>query len=400
MQNRWNENEAKSYSRNPKGLRAYTSRLLGQEKDLVLQGGGNTSLKVDEMDKAGNTLPALFVKGSGWDLESIEETGFVTLSLDALLQMAQRTALSDSEMVQQQRLAMLDPQSPNPSVEAILHAIIPFRYVDHTHADAVLAIMNTKDGVEKIKEIYGDRYLIIPYVMPGFKLARKVYELTRNINWSRHKGIMLMNHGVFTFSDNARESYRRMIQIATKAEAHLEDQGAKISLAEPQAATPESLKQICQIVSDIRGLPVVINLDQSREAVGFSNHPELSKIATRGPLTPDHSIFAKRIPAILNNGFSQSIESYASEYQSYFERNANPELTRLDPAPRWAIWPGKGILSFGRDQSEAMAIADIARHTTKVIQLSEHLGDWKPLPESDIFEVEYWELEQAKLKKR
>lgn len=400
MQDRWNECEANAYSRNPKGLRAYTSRLLGQEKDLVLQGGGNTSLKIVELDETGNALPALFVKGSGWDLESIEETGFATLRLDALLQMAQRTALSDSEMVQQQHLAMLDPQSPNPSVEAILHAIIPFRYADHTHADAVLAIMNTKDGTEKIKEIYGDSYLIIPYVMPGFKLARKAYELTRDIDWSRYEGIMLMQHGVFTFSDDARESYGRMIQVASKAEAYLEDQGAKVHLAEPQEVSPDTLEQIRQIVSEIRGLPVVISLDQSKEEVGFSNHPELSKIATRGPLTPDHSIFAKRIPAILDNGFSQSIESYASEYNFYFERNATPELTRLDPAPRWAIWPGKGILSFGCDQSEALAIADIARHTAKVIQLSEHLGGWKPLSESDIFDVEYWELEQAKLKKR
>lgn len=399
MKDRWNEHEAESYSQDPKALRVYTSRLLGQENDLVLQGGGNTSLKIDELDDTGTRLPALFVKGSGWDLGSIEEAGFATLRLDPLLELAQRETLTDSEMVQRQRLAMIDRRSPNPSVEAILHATIPFRYVDHTHADAVLAIMNTDHGEQKIKEIYGERYLVIPYVMPGFKLARAVYERTRHIDWDRYEGIMLMNHGVFTFSDDARESYSQMIRIATRAEAYLEDQGAKVCLDEPQQASLESLEKIGQTVSAIRGQAVDLNLDQSREAVGFSRHPELAKIATRGPLTPDHSIFAKRIPVILNENFSQSIESYASEYKSYFERNATPELTQLDPAPRWAVWPGKGILSFGRDRAERKAIAAIALHTAKVIQLSEHLGGWKPLSESDIFDVEYWELEQAKLKK-
>ncbi len=400
MENRWNDKEAKAFAENPKDLRVYTSRLLGQEQDLVLHGGGNTSLKLDALNKAENSPPALFVKGSGWDLENIETTGFATLRLDTLLELAQRKELSDSEMVQQQRGAMLDRNSPDPSVESILHAIIPFHFVDHTHADAVLAIMNTEKGEDLIKEIYGDRILIMPYVMPGFKLARMVYERTRNIDWSRYEGLMLMHHGVFTFSDNGHASYSRMIRLASEAEIFLQINGAAVRLAESDPVLPESLDQLRQIVSDFRGQPVTFILDQSAEAVGFSNHPELSRIAARGPLTPDHSIFAKRIPVILESDFYSSIEAYANEYKAYFERNATSALTRLDTAPRWAIWPGKGLLSFGSDQNEARTIIDIARHTVKVIQLSEHLGGWKPLSEADIFEVEYWELEQAKLKTR
>lgn len=400
MQNRWTETEAISFANDPKGLRVYTSRLLGQEKDLVLQGGGNTSLKVDEMDGDGNRLTALFVKGSGWDLESIEEAGFASLQLDALLELARLEKLADSDMVQRQREAMLNSGDPNPSVEAVLHAIIPFRYVDHTHADAVLAIMNTENGKELIKEIYGDRILIIPYVMPGFKLARMVYEQTRNIDWNRYKGMMLMHHGVFTFSNDAHDSYSRMIEFAARAEAYLQDSGAEIRLAEPQSASPDSLESIRRSVSDIRERSITLNLDQSPDAVGFSNHPDLSQIATRGPLTPDHSIFAKRIPVILQEDFSESIETYSREYKAYFERNTNGDQARLDPAPRWAVWPGKGLLSFGSNQKEAKTIIDIARHTAKVIQLSEHLGGWRPLTEAEIFEVEYWELEQAKLKNR
>lgn len=399
MENRWNDKEAKAFAENPKELRVYSSRLLGQEQDLVLHGGGNTSLKLDELDATGNASPSLFVKGSGWDLETIETAGFSSLQLDALLDLARLEKLADSDMVQRQREAMLNSGDPNPSVEAILHAIIPFRYVDHTHADAVLAIMNTENGKELIKEIYGDRILIIPYVMPGFKLARMVYERTRDIDWSRYEGMMLMHHGVFTFSNDAHDSYSRMIEFATRAEAYLQDSGAEVRLAEPQSASPGSLESIRQSVSGIRGRSITLNLDQSPDAVGFSNHPDLSQIATRGPLTPDHSIFAKRIPVILQEDFSECMESYSREYKAYFERNTDGAQVRLDSAPRWAIWPGKGLLSFGSDQKEATTIIDIARHTAKVIQLSEHLGGWKPLSEADIFEVEYWELEQAKLGK-
>ena len=400
MENRWNDKEAKAFAENPKELRVYSSRLLGQEQDLVLHGGGNTSLKLDELGATGNASPSLFVKGSGWDLEIIETAGFSSLHLDALLDLARIEKLADSDMVQRQREAMLNSGDPNPSVEAILHAIIPFCYVDHTHADAVLAIMNTENGKELIKEIYGDRILIIPYVMPGFKLARMVYERTRNIDWSRYEGMMLMHHGVFTFSNDAHDSYSRMIELATRAEAYLQNSGAEVRLAEPQSASPDSLESIRQSVSGIRGRSITLNLDQSPDAVGFSNHPELSQIATRGPLTPDHSIFAKRIPVILQEDFSECMESYSREYKAYFERNTDGAQVRLDSAPRWAIWPGKGLLSFGSDQKEARTIIDIARHTAKVIQLSEHLGGWKPLSEADIFEVEYWELEQAKLGKR
>lgn len=400
MENRWNDKEAKAFAENPKELRVYSSRLLGQEQDLVLHGGGNTSLKLDELDATGNASPSLFVKGSGWDLETIETAGFSSLQLDALLDLARLEKLADSDMVQRQREAMLNSGDPNPSVEAILHAIIPFRYVDHTHADAVLAIMNTENGKELIKEIYGDRILIIPYVMPGFKLARMVYERTRDIDWSRYEGMMLMHHGVFTFSNDAHDSYSRMIEFATRAEAYLQDSGAEVRLAKPQSASPGSLESIRQSVSGIRGRSITLNLDQSPDAVGFSNHPDLSQIATCGPLTPDHSIFAKRIPVILQEDFSECMESYSREYKAYFERNTDGAQVRLDSAPRWAIWPGKGLLSFGSDQKEARTIIDIARHTAKVIQLSEHLGGWKPLSEADIFEVEYWELEQAKLGKR
>ncbi len=398
MENRWNDQVAKGFQKDPKQLRVYTSRLLGQEPQLVLHGGGNTSVKIKAQDFFGESVETLFVKGSGWDLATIEEAGFAPLRMDILLKLAQLETLSDSDMVEQQRLAMLDSKAPNASVEAILHAIIPFPYVDHTHANAVLANTNTQEGLERIKKIYGERVIVIPYVMPGFALAKLVYEQTKDIAWENYEGMILMNHGIFTFSDDAKESYERMIQLVTEAEHYLDQSEALKPATGKSTCDLLELARLRRQVSDLRGLPVVAKLDSSPEATGFANLKNASDIGTRGPLTPDHSIFAKRVPVALSKNTSDSIDSYASEYKSYFERNASDELTCLDPAPRWAIWPGRGLVSFGISPKNVTVISDIARHTARVIQSSEALGGWVPLDESDVFEVEYWELEQAKLK--
>ncbi len=398
MENRWNNQVAKDFKEDPKRLRVYTSRLLGQEPQLVLHGGGNTSVKIKANDFFGESVETLFVKGSGWDLATIEEAGFAPLRMDVLKKLAQLETLSDTDMVEQQRLAMLDSKAPNASVEAILHAIIPFSYVDHTHANAVLANTNTEKGLERIQNIYGNRVIVIPYVMPGFALAKLVYEKTKDIAWEDYEGMILMNHGIFTFSDDAKESYERMIQLVTEAEDYLDRDNALKPATGQGSCDPLELAHLRRKVSDLRGIPVVTKLDSSPEATGFANLKNACEIGTRGPLTPDHSIFAKRVPVPLSENTSDSIDNYASDYRSYFDRNATKGLTCLDPAPRWGIWPGRGLISFGLNPKNAAVISDIASHTARVIQISESLGGWVPLKESDVFEVEYWELEQAKLK--
>ena len=187
----------------------------------MLHGGGNTSVKIQFKNIFGETIETLFIKGSGWDLISIEEDGFAPVDLNYLIRLAQLNKLTDSQMVVEQRLAMLKPSAPNPSVEAILHALVPYKYVDHTHADAVLSITNTPNGIEKINEIYDDDILIVPYVMPGFILAKKIAELTKNIDWNELTGMILLNHGVFSFGNDAKTSYDRMINIVTQAEEYL-----------------------------------------------------------------------------------------------------------------------------------------------------------------------------------
>jgi rhamnose utilization protein RhaD (predicted bifunctional aldolase and dehydrogenase)/NAD(P)-dependent dehydrogenase (short-subunit alcohol dehydrogenase family) len=400
MKNLWSEIEAQKFNDNPLKLRVYSSRVLGQEPDLVLHGGGNTSVKITEKDIFGENEEILYVKGSGWDLATIEKAGFAPVKLKVLQYMAGFDSLSDLEMVKLQRAAMTNPYAPNPSIEAILHAIIPFKYVDHTHADAVVTITNTPGGEERIKEIYGNKFLIVPYVMPGFILAKKIHELTKNMDWASCEGMILLNHGVFTFSDDAKKSYDKMIDIVSQAEAYLEQKNAIVSIARMEKK--ENLLQLAKIrksVSVTKGKALLALLDGSDEAVSFSALSNVEDITSRGPLTPDHIIRTKRTPALIKTNHEEDIVSYTEAYKAYFDRNNNGSQICLDLAPRWAVWQNHGLVSFGSTLKEAGIISDIKAHTIKAIQQAEKLGGWNALPEKDLFDMEYWELEQAKLKK-
>lgn len=402
MKSLWNEKEAEAFKGDSVQMRVYTSRLLGRDPDLVLHGGGNTSVKVMEKNLFGEEEELLYVKGSGWDLGVIESAGFAPVKLEVLKKMGALDRLTDTDMVRWQKAAMTNPGAPGPSVEAILHALIPFRYVDHTHADAVVTLTNTNGGEERIRELYGDRVLIIPYVMPGFVLAKKVFELAQGIDWKALDGMILMNHGVFTFADDARESYEKMIQLVAEAENFLKEKGAfdAPKTALNAAVLPlEKVAEIRQQVSRQMGKAMIAELDTSQEAAGFAELPNVADIVTRGPLTPDHVIRTKRIPVIIGEDTAKAIDNYSATYIEYFQRNTSGKLTCLDTAPRWAVLPKLGTLAFGRNVKEAGIIRDISQHTVRSIQRAEALGGWKALPENDIFDVEYWELEQAKLKK-
>ncbi len=401
MQSLWSDSEARKF-KSPLEKRVYTSRLLGANPELVLHGGGNTSVKVREKDFFGDPVEVIYVKGSGWDLGTIEAAGFAPVRMDALLKMAKLDQLSDAEMVKQQRAAMLDPGAPNPSIEAILHAVIPQTYVDHTHANAIVALTNHKDGRKVIDELYGDRVVVIPYVMPGFDLAKAVAKALAKVDARKLEGIILMNHGIFTMHDDARQSYDLMIRLVTEAEDYLAKKlGKKFAL--PKTKPKEdllALSRIRQGVSKLREVPVIASLDASDEAAGFSNRKDVAKLATRGPLTPDHTIRTKRIPALIGADSDKSLAKFAEDYRAYFEANQKGE-TMLPPDPRWAVWPGHGVISFGATESEASVLRDIVTHTWRTIQLTESAfaGGWKALPAAKLFEIEYWELEQAKLKK-
>jgi rhamnose utilization protein RhaD (predicted bifunctional aldolase and dehydrogenase)/NAD(P)-dependent dehydrogenase (short-subunit alcohol dehydrogenase family) len=404
MKSLWNEQEAAERGASPLALRVYSSRLLGREPALVLHGGGNTSVKVREPNLFGESEHLLYVKGSGWDLATIEAKGFAPVRMDTLLKLAALEQLSDTDMVRVQKAAMTDPNAPTPSVEAILHALIPFDFVDHTHSDAVVAITNTPAGEETIKRVLGERVLYIPYVMPGFALARLVYELTRDTNWSKYDGMVLQHHGIFSFANDGRESYERMIRLVTAAEDFLSEKGAlkaepAAAPAKPETQTLQKLATLRKEVSLAAGVALLGLLDDSAPAFAYANTPRIAEISGRGPLTPDHVIHTKRTPMLLGDDVAQSLASYASAYLEYFQRNASAGLLALDPAPKWVVWPEHGVVSFGASAKRAGVVADIVRHTMRAQGWAETLGGWQALPERDIFDVEYWELEQAKIKK-
>ena len=409
MKNLWDPEAVAQFEENTLQLRVYTSRLLGQNSDLVLHGGGNTSVKIQQTNLFGEAEDILYVKGSGCDLATIDEDGFTPLLLKTLRKLAALENISDVEMIRQQQMAKSNPDAPNPSVEALLHAIIPFNWIDHTHADAVVTLTNTPEGNELIRKIYGERLLLIPYVMPGFKLSRKVFEMTTKIDWTQCEGMILLNHGIFSFGDTARESYTRMIDLVSLAEDFLAKNStlANTAATESVPGKAELLKLACirRKVSAIRGTASLAQLNFSTEARTFAKLTNVKEIATRGPITSDHLIRTKSVPAIIDPENPQrSLDEFSSAYKAYFERHTNGEQKCLDSAPRWAVWPGHGTISFGANLTESGIVSDIAEHTVKAIQLAENLtaegfsGGWQPVSEKHLFEAEYWVLQQAKLK--
>jgi rhamnose utilization protein RhaD (predicted bifunctional aldolase and dehydrogenase)/NAD(P)-dependent dehydrogenase (short-subunit alcohol dehydrogenase family) len=399
MNSLWNAVEA-TVCATDLDLRVYSSRLLGRDPALVLHGGGNTSVKITEKNLLGEDEEILYIKGSGWNLATIEAAGFAPVRLRPMLRLAKLKLLSDPQMVNGLKTQLTRADAPAPSVETILHAVLPFRYVDHIHADAVVTISNTPDGRQRIEELYGGLAVIVPYVMPGFDLARDAARLFTAQAGPQTIGMVLMNHGVFSFGDTARESYERMIRLVDMAETYLREHGAW-ELDEPAAHEPHfnrhEIAELRQAVSAKAGRPMILNVTGSQRGLDFARRVNLAEIAGRGPATPDHIIRTKAVPII-----GRDVEQYEQEYRLYFqthELEAKERKTMLDPAPRVILDSELGLCCAGDSAAEAAIVVDIYAHTMECILRAEQLGGWQPLPLADLFAVEYWDLEQAKLKK-
>ena len=398
--NLWSNKEAEK-CKDDLALRVYTSHLLGKNPTLVLHGGGNTSVKITETNIVGEQEEILYVKGSGWDLASIEKAGFSPVRMAHMVKLSKLESLSDPEMVNELKTQLTDSSAPAPSVETILHAILPFKYVDHTHADAVVTISNTENGDERIREIYGDRVVIVPYVMPGFDLSKDVGRLFSEQSTDKTEGMVLLNHGIFSFGSTAKQAYDRMIDLVSLSEKYLFDQNSW-EIEKPLAninskSMRNEVAELRQNISTVIGSPVLLNLTNSKLGIDFSNRDDVVDIATRGPVTPDHVIRTKRIPMIGRN-----VERYVKEYVSYFntyEPNAKERKSMLDAAPRVILDQDFGLCAVGKNMSEIGIISDLYEHTMQCILRAEKLGGWQALPSADIFDLEYWDLEQAKLQK-
>lgn len=389
MKSLYNDNIAKK-CKNDLALRVYTSQILGQDSNLVLHGGGNTSVKISV-----NGQDILYVKGSGWDLASIKEEGFSPVKLKTLLDMAKLESLSDTDMVSQQRAAMLDKSAPNPSIEAILHAVIPYKFVDHTHSDAVVTISNTKKGEEYIKSIFPN-FLIIPYVMPGFMLAKTIYEMAKEQDYDKLEGMILLNHGIFTFDNDAKKAYEKMIIAVTLAEEFLE-KNTQIDYITASKSTfdYESLSELISLKKEYK---ISMKINTSKIAQTFASSLNVKDLCQKGILTPEHIIRTKRLPLFINKDINACLEKYMSEYEDYFNSFKDEEIC-LNKAANWAVIKDLGSVSFGKNEKEASIIEDISNHTMKAILQAEYLGGFEAISLKDGFLMEYWELEQAKLKK-
>ena len=415
MDNLWRDDDAEAMAAayGQLGLRIYTSRLLGAERRLVLHGGGNVSVKTTRTDVMGDEVAVLCVKGSGWDMACIEPAGLPAVRLEPLRALRALDRLNDEEMVNVQRLNLLDSGAPNPSVETLLHAFLPHTYVDHSHATAVLSITDQADGEARCAEVFGESMALVPYIMPGFALAKAAADIAE-----RHPqahGLILLKHGIFTFGGSARESYERMIAQVSRAEDYLA-RGPRKSFA--AAALPDGLRPQDEIAPLLRGLVSLADgadeglykrfiLDfRGGEAVrAYVDGAELGRYARRGVVTPDHTIRTKNTPLILpppdkdfEAGAEAAIAAYGTEYRAYFARHENGH-TALDPMPRVMLAPGLGLFGLGRTAKAARIAADIAENAIAVITDAEAIGAFESITEAEMFAVEYWSLEQAKLGK-
>ena len=400
MKSLWSNVEAAKHATDL-ARRVYTSQLLGRDHSLVLHGGGNTSVKLRERNLIGEEQDLLYVKGSGWDLESIQEAGFAPVRMDHLLKLARLEVLSDPQMMNELATQLTRSGAPAPSVETILHAILPHKFVDHTHADAVLAVTNTRDGDQRIREIYGADVVVIPYIMPGFDLAQLCARRFAAEAGSSTIGMVLMNHGMFSFGASAEESYERMIALVARAEAYLARHGAwelDARVVEPASKPMRlALAALRRELSLCAGFPVLLATCSESKFLRFSRRSDVVAIAQQGPATPDHSLRTKRIPML-----GRDVQAYAKAYREYFERHApgaKQPKTMLDQAPRVILDPEFGMGCVGRSAKEARIVHDIYSHTIDVILRAAALGGYQALSEKEIFEVEYWDLEQAKLRK-
>jgi rhamnose utilization protein RhaD (predicted bifunctional aldolase and dehydrogenase)/NAD(P)-dependent dehydrogenase (short-subunit alcohol dehydrogenase family) len=400
-------------------LRVYTTRLLGAEARLVLHGGGNTSVKTRLPDLMGRETDVLCVKGSGADMAAIEPAGLPAVRLAELRMLRARDALPDEEMVRVQRANLLDPMAPNPSVETLLHAFMPHKFVDHTHATAVLSLVDQPDGAAKAAELYDGRMGIVPYIMPGFALAKTAAEIFDAMPAAI--GLVLHKHGIFTFGDSAEAAYERMIEMVSLAEARLrrDRRPAFVSAQVPQAVLPLAdaapiIRGACSLADDkTEGAFRRLVLDfRTGDAIrNFVDGAEVMRYATAGVVTPDHTIRTKNWPLVLDAPqeggaaeFARSTRAAAAafmeNYRCYFERHnarSGGARTMLDPLPRVVLVPGLGLFGLGRSKKDARIAADLAEAAVETITDAEAIGRFESISEADMFDVEYWSLEQAKL---
>jgi rhamnose utilization protein RhaD (predicted bifunctional aldolase and dehydrogenase)/NAD(P)-dependent dehydrogenase (short-subunit alcohol dehydrogenase family) len=429
MQSRWVDRDAKAtvdrYTQAgiaPElALRVYSTRLLGGDRKLVLHGGGNTSVKMRMRDLAGDEVEVLCVKGTGADMAAIEPAGMVAVRLEPLRKLRSRDDLSDEDMARVQRAYLLDPAAPSPSLELLLHAFMPHPFVDHTHANAVLSLIDQPDGAKLCEEVYDGRVGLVPYVRPGFGLA-KAAAVTYDKN-PKAEGLILDKHGIFSFGTSAKESYERMIELVTRAEERLKKNRKAVFATAP---LPQQVPTSDVIAPFVRGACclkddggegahrcMILEFRANDAILNFVNGAEIKRYAASGVITPDYTIRTKGWPLIVpapeagrlddfKHAVRQAAVAYVDSYKQYFARQnkrVGGGKKMVDPLPRIVLVPGLGLFGLGRSAKDARIAADLAEAAVATITDAEAIGRFQSITEADMFDTEYWPIEQAKLGK-
>ena len=425
MKSKWVEAEAEDLvARGAKkgiardlALRVYTTRFLGGDPRLVLHGGGNTSLKARAGDLLGEDIDILRIKASGADMATIEPEGLPAVRLAPLRNLRALEAVADEKLIAIERANLIDPAAPNPSVEVMLHAFLPHKFIDHTHASAVLSVIDQPDGEEKCAEVFGGRLGFVPYLMPGFRLAKKAIEVFERTKPS--DGLILSKHGIVTFGESAREAYERMIEMATLAEDFIACNSKPRIIAtlwrepEPVAAVAPIVRGACSRKDDkIEGAWQRLVLDfRGGSAILSALQSDLPCLSEGGVVTPDHTIRTKNWPLVLPHPDAGKLDEFAhatreaarafvTRYREYFaqqHKRVGGGKQELDPLPRVVLVPGLGLFGLGRTKRDAAIAADIAEDWIAVVGDAERIGRFESISEADMFDCEYWPLEQAKL---
>ncbi|MBI3323805.1 MAG: bifunctional rhamnulose-1-phosphate aldolase/short-chain dehydrogenase [Candidatus Omnitrophica bacterium] len=412
MKNRWNHASAHKLAALDELV--YRSRLIGEEDNLGLFGGGNTSLKARQRDLLGRPQEALWVKGSGSDLKGCQPRHFSPLRLESLRQLSGRPAMTDEEMVALVECCLLDPKAPRPSVETLLHAFLPDVAIDHTHADAILSLTNTPGGRPLTRDVLGPGLLWIPYIQPGFALSKRVFEAYRR--QPDAQGAVLEKHGLITWGPEGRTSYERTIDFVTRAERFLAAQRRRrrwstrahrpLAPARRTEALHAWLPAIRRALS--RHRKVCLSYTDDPDVLEFVNARRMPQLASVGPATPDHMLRLRRLPLIVRPGrgevaalradqIAHQLERYAAAHARYFHRHRRPDQPMQDPSPRVILIPGVGMLTTGKDATETAMVATLYRHAMAIMRNAAVVGGYTSVSERQAFGVEYWPLELYKL---
>jgi rhamnose utilization protein RhaD (predicted bifunctional aldolase and dehydrogenase)/NAD(P)-dependent dehydrogenase (short-subunit alcohol dehydrogenase family) len=429
MESRWSDDRAAEFIEkygekwgHDLAIGLFVATLLGAEPKLVLHGGGNSSVKTSYRNLFGESLPAIYVKASGYNMAFIDPNGYTGLDLNSLKRLRALTELSDHDMVNEFKTHFLNAHAAAPSIETLVHAFIPYKFVDHTHPDAILALSNQVDGESLLGEALGETVALLPYFPPGFKLAKAIADkLEKN---PAAQAVVLMQHGLITWGDAAKQSYAKTVELTSKAEMYLRQKARNPLRPKYSTPLPDAENRFALIAPVVRGLLAKATGDPdrpwerailqpliSRDVLDFVDSDRGKDIALTPPLTSDHLIRTKPFylwmdmpdfanPGSLREQFSRAIQSFASDYDSYVNRHMADMpagVERMDSLPRVILVPGLGAICAGKDIAAARIVKDIAEHTLAAKAQIAAMGTYRGLSETDLFDMEYRVLQHSKI---